>query len=389
VVGVKQSVPISGVVLEWAREQDGLTRGELAEAVGSDPGEVAKWETGQSRPSRGEFTKLAKVLRRPSAVFFLPSPPQEAALPKSFRSVPGLAGHALDQGEVRDVRWSRRLQDVARWLLEASQAPAVELAAARVSDSVETLASTVRAELGVSVAEQLAFPSANTAFRVWRQALEARGILVVQLSLGKKAVRGFSVWDDRAPLVAVNTTYHPTARVFTLFHEVGHLVLRSDSTCFGFVGDDEHAPRIERWCETFAAKLLLPGSDVERVARVAYGLTPETTDLASLDTARLLANRFSVSTRAMALRLQELALAPPGFYGRVSASLDLADWNNRAGSGRGQTRIEKRLGQLGGRIPQLLIAGEDRGRLNRADVADYLKLTAGQVDDLRGLVGLD
>jgi len=54
---------------------------------------------------------------------------------------------------------------------------------------------------------------------VWRGVLEARGVLVLQLSIGKGNVRGFSAWDDHAPIVAVNTSYHPTARIFTLFHE--------------------------------------------------------------------------------------------------------------------------------------------------------------------------
>lgn len=67
-------------VLRWAREEIGLTEAAFAEAVRAEPAEVVAWEAGEASPSKGAFTKIVDVLKRPSAVFFLPRPPVAAGL---------------------------------------------------------------------------------------------------------------------------------------------------------------------------------------------------------------------------------------------------------------------------------------------------------------------
>lgn len=104
----RRPVPINGSVLRWAREEVGLTQAEFAQAVKVEPSEIAEWESGASGPSKGNFSKLVEVLKRPSAVFFLPDPPLSAGLPTSLRNAPGLGDHKLGQAEVRQIRWARR-----------------------------------------------------------------------------------------------------------------------------------------------------------------------------------------------------------------------------------------------------------------------------------------
>ena len=207
----------------------------------------------------------------------------------------------------------------------------------------------------------------------------------MQLTMGKDNIRGFGASDDYAPLVAVNTAYHPTARIFTLFHEVAHLLTRTDAACQSFVFPDQQYGSIERWCERFAAAYLLPKETLETVAS-EYGVTiasPTTQP----DTARLIANRFSVSTRATAIRLQEVGLAEPSLYPAVAAQLADRDWNTSGGGrGGGQPASKKRIGQFGTRLPSTLFAAADRGRLTTRDLADYLQLRTGQLDDLKGLL---
>ena len=105
------------------------------------------------------------------------------------------------------------------------------------------------------------------------------------------------------------------------------------------------------------------------------------------DTARLIANRFSVSTRATAIRLQEVGLAAPSLYAAVDAQLAGRDWNDSSGGrGGGQTVSKKRVGQFGQRMPGALFAAADRGRLTTRDLADHLQLKTGQLDDLKALL---
>jgi Zn-dependent peptidase ImmA (M78 family)/DNA-binding XRE family transcriptional regulator len=381
----RQLVPINGSVLRWAREEVGLTEAAFAEAVKAEPADVAAWESGEASPSKGAFTKIVEVLKRPSAMFFLPKPPVAAGLPTSLRNAPGLGLHKLDQAEVRQIRWARRLQDVVGWALRDAGEPALDFPRYSLDDDAVEVAATERARTDVAPAEQLEWDNASEAFRVWRGVLEARGVLVLQLSIGKGNVRGFSAWDDHAPLVAVNTSYHPTARIFTLFHELAHLLTRTDAACLRFILPTDRDSKLERWCERFAAAFLIP-QDALRVVAGWYGAS-EAAKVTDSDVARKIANRFKVSTRATSIRLQELGLAPSSLYGSVESLFSALDWNTGGGGGGGgQPAPEKRLGQVGRRVTEVLLDAADAGRLNRRDLSDYLNLTTGQVADLASLV---
>ena len=154
-----------------------------------------------------------------------------------------------------------------------------------------------------------------------------------------------------APLVAVNTSYHPTARNYTLFHEVGHLLTRTDSASSRFVLPSSQEPLIERWCERFVAAFLLPDAELRATAR-GLGAT-EASPVSDVDLVRRLANRFKTSSRATAIRLDELGLAANGLYAAVVENFAQFDWNDQGGGGGGQPAIEKRLGQLGTCMPEL------------------------------------
>ncbi|MFN8035407.1 MAG: ImmA/IrrE family metallo-endopeptidase [Acidimicrobiia bacterium] len=379
-----QFVPINGSVLRWAREESGLTSEVLAEKLGIELTELLSWESGASSPGRGQFSRLVDVLKRPSAIFFLSEPPTTAAVPTSFRRAPALGRHELSQDEVRQIRWTRRVQEIVSWALQDSSAARVELPRLDVRTQPAEAAQLQRTQSGVSVTTQLGWSSPSEAFNAWRGALEDAGILVMQVSLGRSGIRGFSAWDEWAPAVAVNSAYHPTARIFTLFHEVAHLLTRTDSACYSFVLPGSHDTALERWCERFAAAFLIPEDALERAAPdCADHSTGRVVDVAC---ARRIANRFKVSTRAMSLRLQELDLAPTTLYSAVEAAYRDLDWNQQGGGGGGQTAPVKRLGQLGERVAEVLLDASADGRLNTRDLADYLRLTTGQVSDLGRLV---
>ena len=303
----------------------------------------------------------------------------------SFRNAPGLSDHRLGPDEIRWIRRSRRLQDLLSWVQQDSGAEPVALPTAAPGRAPETIVQEFRKLLAVPVETQLDWDSAGDAFRGWRSALESVGVVVLQLSLGRRGIRGFSAWDDFAPLVAVNTAYHPTARVFTLFHEVGHLLRRDDAACLRFMRPGDAEAGIERWCERFSANLLMPGEALAEVAG-RYGVTPAA-PVPDVRTARLISQRFNVSTRAGSLRLQELGLAPQGFYGRVESDLAALDWNKGGGSGGGSPAApERRLREMGTRTASILVEASERRRLSRLDLADYLRLNTSQLDDLQTLL---
>lgn len=381
-----KKVSINGSVLTWAREEDGLSPGELADLMKVPVATIRAWEAGDDYPTRGQFTRLGKALARPTAIFYLPEVPEGAGVPVKFRRAPGPEGHRLGRKELRQIRRAQRLQEVASWVVEDGGSGPAPIGRADRRRDPARVGEEERAASGVSVAEQVGWAGAYEAFRNWRGVLEERGILVFQMRLGKDGVRGFSIGDEYAPVAAVNSAYHPAARIFTLFHEVGHLLTGTEGSCLRFIAPGEAEIGAERWCERFAASYLLPADGLRSEAARMGATEGSKTD--DPRTARRLANRFSVSARAMAIRLQTIGLAEPGLYGAVASAFPNQDWPSGGGGGGGQPAPLRRITEMGRLLPELMLSAADRGRLHEHDLFDYLELTTWQVEDLRGeLVG--
>ena len=262
-------IPITGSMLRWAIDQSGLSNSEFAQKVGAEPDKVQAWITGQAQPTKTQFNKIVSTLKRPSAAFFLPEPPQHLNLPPPLRRSVGARDRALNAQELREIRWARRLQQLVAHLREEDSVDLPPLPQFAPSDSSVRAARVLRKRLDVPLDRQAQWPNPGAAFNGWREAAEATGVIVLQLRLGPGAIRGFALWNDAAPLVAVNTTFIPQARAFTLFHEIGHLLLRQDAASDEHIGRDASLATgymVERWCERMAAAVLLPAPAVRAEA---------------------------------------------------------------------------------------------------------------------------
>lgn len=356
--------PITPSVLAWALRQDGRSADEIAETLKVEPSTLAGWISAEARPSVGQVSELARALHRPRAFFFLPAPPAGSAMPSGFRRPPGGGDKTVGAGALLEVRRAKRLQQAVVWATRDDSPPNVPLATQ--THAPTQVAARVRDWLGV-LPDEL-WSNDYAALRRWRTAIEDVGILVFALQLGKDEVRGFASWDERAPMIVLNTSQiGPAARSFTLGHELAHLVLRQATACLepaDLVIDTAQ----ERWCEEFSAALLMPTQQaLELVTTV--GVQPGT---GGIDAVRAVMNRFRVSARAAALRLQELGYAKPGLYAEV---LRIFRPKPRKGEPRSDPRPTLRLRQYGEQTVSLLL-----GSLPPTEALSVLRIT---VDDAR------
>ncbi|MBK8246692.1 MAG: helix-turn-helix transcriptional regulator [Gemmatimonadetes bacterium] len=102
---VQRASSVNPSVLLWARERAGLSVAEVAERLGKPPEVIAAWESGEAFPAYGQLERLAETLyKRPVALFFLPSPPEEAPVRSEFRTLPDADLEALGP----DTRYALR-----------------------------------------------------------------------------------------------------------------------------------------------------------------------------------------------------------------------------------------------------------------------------------------
>ena len=130
----------------------------------------------------------------------------------------------------------------------------------------------------------------ETALKAWRKSLHDVGIFVFKDAFRVEGYSGFSLYDDQFPIIYVNNSSTKTRQIFTLFHELAHLVFHTSGID---TLDDHYIPRlagrqkrIEILCNQFAAQFLVPDT--------AFNEAIAGRDR-SEQTAELLAARFHVS----------------------------------------------------------------------------------------------
>lgn len=293
-------VPIEPSVLRWAAGRAGLSASDLERLFPH----FAQWVSGELQPTLRQAEELAKKAHIPFGRLLLQAPAEPALSVPDFRTV---RNSHLDgaSSELEDVVASAeaRLGWYAEYAAEEGiPAPAiVGLASSRKSPT--GVASAVRESLGLPVDS---FLRGQDKVKTLVDAMEAAGVLVSRNSVvgnsnGRKLdveeFRGFTLLDEGFALVFVNTADAKTAQLFSLAHELGHVVLNKPG-----VSDHSEHLEIERWCNRFAAELLAPTAAL----RKNWG-----TDSPLLDELTVLSKRSGMSREAVLWRLVDLGLVSP------------------------------------------------------------------------------
>jgi hypothetical protein len=225
-------VPITGAVLEWAMDQGGYGDEDVANRCRVTPALVAQWRSGDAQPTKTQFSQLVALLKRPSMFFFLPDPPVDIGIPPSFRHPPGeQIQRRLLPVEARAIRTARRLQRISAWVLRKRGKEPTELPRLSTDRTPERAALVASEHIDWQVSNQLRARNPSVVVEQLRELFEDMGLLVLHLSLTADGCRGFSLYSEYTPLIAINTHYDAPARVFSYIHELGHLLTRTDSIC--------------------------------------------------------------------------------------------------------------------------------------------------------------
>lgn len=304
-----KSIPalITPSVLRWARESIGMDLEAVATRAKLDPRKLEAAETGEGHLTMAQLGKLATWYKQPLAVFFLPAPPRETKVVRDFRRLPGAPNVPSPELTAETRKVGARREIVLELTQELGDEPSKFDLTARRSEDPAAVASGIRQALGIDVATQRSWKTEADALSAWRTAVEAHGALVFQFSgVDVRETRGFSIYYDPLPVIAINSRDATTARIFSLMHELGHLLLRDGAACD--MAEHERQP-VEAWCNRFAAELLAPADEV----RLAVGEPPDAGEWSDRQISSL-ARRFWVSKVSAVLRLVALGLASQRFY---------------------------------------------------------------------------
>jgi len=265
---ISERMVVNPALIRWARERAGYS----LEAAEEHHRDIRAWESDTlgahaKAPTYVQLESLADRFKVPVSVLFFPEPPDVPEPSRLFRTLPEREFAELPPRMHLLVRKAQAFQiSLAELAVDRSPAQQSLLRAfrGRASDPVE-----VRAMLGVSLDDQRGWEDPATAFRKWRDALHEGGVFVFKDAFRQEDYCGFSLYDTDFPIVYVNSSRSATRQIFTLFHELAHLL--HETSGLDPVPADvlDRLPvtsrKLEARCNRFAADFLLPPEELERL----------------------------------------------------------------------------------------------------------------------------
>lgn len=376
---VETASGINPEVLAWARRQAGLSVAEVADRMKKDPAVIESWENGGSSPTYVQLETLAyKVFRQSLAVFFFPEPPDEPSLDSSFRTLPSAEVDDLSSDTRYRIREARAFQ-LALYELSGGRNRAerriFDDIAVDAGDSAADVAAEVRAYLGVEIEVGSQFPSTAEWFKECRRLIEDAGVFVFKNSFEQKEVSGFCLYDAEFPVVCINNSTAAARQIFTLFHELAHILLRlngitklDDGYVEALDADDK---RIEVFCNLFAAEVLVPEDDF--LSRVGERRPDE-------ELVGELARVYKASRETVLRRFLDIGRVSRETYEEMAGKWS-REYEGRAG-GSGGNYYATRASYLGDKYMGLAFGRYYQGEISEQRLAEILGTKARNIPSL-------
>lgn len=344
-------------ILNWARERSQLSLAVLADKLKITEDKLEAWESGDNPPTFKQAQNFAAKTHIPFGYLFSRTPPDEELPLPDLRTV----------GGEQPQRPSAELIDIVQiiiqrqqWYLEYLKDQGLDEAphARRFNmrTPVITIVNDMRLTLGIP-----AHPTRGSwedYFRLLIHKIEDSGILVMRQGdmghhtrpLSVAEFRGFAIYDPIAPVIFINQADAPSARLFTLIHELAHIWI-------GQSGISDAKPTTQRQeeilCNAIAAEFLVPENEFEQHWR-------ELEDWR--ENLPVLEARFHVSRWVLARRAQSLGKTTIQQYQQYVDDLR-EQYRRRERTPGGPTYYAAKKGHISERFSKALVSETLSGRM--------------------------
>jgi Zn-dependent peptidase ImmA (M78 family) len=370
---MRQKLPINKDILVWARTSIGLSVDDVAQKFKKNPKEIEEWELGNTSPTFSQLERLAfEIYKRPLAVFFFPDVPKEDTPKTEFRTLPDIVINELPPEMVKLYRSAKLYQLYLEELFDGEKPSEKSLLDKfSINDRTNISRSTqeIRKELDIPIEEQAKWKSTESAFKKWRAAFEANGIFIFKDAFKNDAYSGFCLYDEKYPVIYVNNSMPDSRQIFTLFHELGHLLFKSGGVDFrskeytnqfsGYYLD------VEVICNKFANEFLVPSAEFD-----SFQLTVSEAMFEKL------ANHFSVSREVILRNYLERSLVSQSYYEELAAKWIKEAKESKESEEGGGIYYYNRKAYLGDRYISLVYGKYYQNKISLDNVAEYLNVKA-------------
>lgn len=370
---------INPKMMKWARIRAGFINGYEEELPGEIKNRYKKWESGEAFPTWNQLRKVSKKFNLPSAFFFMKEPPSIDELPNliNYRKMDiNLIYESNSPCLIETIRKSERRRTIFIELLDELGEEIIDFTVPDLPRDKKAFSAYIRNCLNVSIETQKSWKKENKHYNFlnnWKEIITKNfGILIFESEgVVLEEMRGLCILHDKIPIIVLNGKDEPNGRIFTLFHELTHLLLGESAIC----GDDFDRS-IEIFCNSVAGEFLVPEDDLINCCNKK--------DYLSDSFLKELNNTYGVSEHVIIRRLLDLDLISESEYLSKTSF-----YNNFIPQGIDNNRgnyLNNRVKYYGRPYYSLILEAYDYGIISSLEFSKYTNLGQNQLPKLQKML---
>ncbi len=366
-------------MFEWARMRAGITQVAVAKVLGIDSKTVASWEEGRGAPNYQQLEKLAyDVFRIPLAGFYCDKPPADVDPIAKFRY---LAADDLDKIEKSVYSVIKKIAYFQAVIEDMVGDDNKFQLADSISHDTEKSAVVIRSLLKWDTAIEKLRTSQQRLDCI-RSRLVDFNIYVFKDAYRSDSVSGFCLPSKCVPVISINNSTTFNRQLFTLLHELTHILINSASITFK---SDDFVSRLsldkrreEIFCNAVAGETLVPKSEFLKILKQI-----------SIDDESIysdLADHFCVSREVIARKMLDCRIIPQLKYEELTSEwIESFRRSRETDSSSTGNYYSNQKAYLGKDYITLIVKNLVNGKINRWDAARYLSIKEKNLDTLLGV----
>lgn len=382
-MGNKNYAYINCKMLKWARERTPIKLEEIPMRMKEFSSEqIENWENGTEYPSINQAKKLCNLYDIPFAALYLSKLPDADNTTYIDRRT---YKDNLD-GEISYELWKEinRLKSCRECAIELLNLDEYKNVFKNINLKFSTndISTKIRELFNIETPFKNKTAYSNNAFNYFRNKIESRGVMVLQIeNISIKEIRGISLNYEILPIIAVNKNDSDRAKVFTLFHEIAHLVRRTSNLCL--IDFNEREDEEEKICNSLAANILIP--------EIALDSIINGKDLSDDRVITNLSDRYAVSKFVIIKRLYDLNKIDFVLYkSKYKKYLDIFNEIKEIKKKQGQkiivTQDKKLISSSGKLYPKIILDAYYEGKISFGEVCNTLNINSHYIDSIERMV---
>ncbi|MDD6472433.1 MAG: ImmA/IrrE family metallo-endopeptidase [Bacteroidales bacterium] len=297
-----ERVNIQPDILRWAIQRAGVSEEKAIEAFPL----LDSWLPQKKQPTLNQLKRFAVKFYVPLVYLFMDNRPEEVIPFPMFRGEAGQQDH-FDLNVYDTVMNVQARQEwLEEYLLENEIETCSFIGSINTQVSISEAVNKLRSILDLDPKWAFSMSSSDAALSYIGQRVEDAGVFLAYNGvvgnnthrlLKVSECRGFALVNEKAPYIFINSADSKSAQLFTLVHEVTHLMLGKSA---GHAGSETfHYEITEQYCDKVAAEFLVPASVLREVWN---------------NDTKFASRRFKVSELVIARRAHDLGLMSDAAY---------------------------------------------------------------------------